>query len=170
MPVYGFFQPVELFPIFVGVGERGISVLAVGRPPAGAEWVRDDRDPLVVEACGQLREYFEGRRMRFDLPLDLRGTRFQHRVWEALRAIPYGETRSYAAVAAQVGKPRAVRAVGGANAANPVAIIVPCHRVIAAGGGLGGYGFGLERKRFLLDLERAASTAASNSSARSTSA
>jgi methylated-DNA-[protein]-cysteine S-methyltransferase len=170
MPVYGFFQPVEMFPIYVGVGERGISLLTLERPPAGPEWIRDDHDPVVAEAIGQLREYFEGGRMRFDLPLDLRGTRFQRRVWEALLGIPYGETRSYAALAAEIGAPQAARAVGGANGANPVAIIVPCHRVIAAGGGLGGYGFGFERKRFLLDLERAASTAAANSSARSTSA
>lgn len=169
MPIYAFFQPVELFPIYLGTSERGISTLDVGRPPKGPEWVRDDRDPRLLEAFRQLKEYFEGRRTRFELPLDLRGTPFQRRVWEALRAIPYGETRTYAEIAAQIGAPRAVRAAGAANGTNPVAIIVPCHRVIATGGGLGGYGFGLERKRFLLDLERTASTAASNSPARSTS-
>ena len=105
-------------------------------------------------AAQQLLEYLDGKRERFELALDLRGTEFQRRVWEALLAIPYGETRSYADVARGVGRPTAVRAVGAANGANPVAIVVPCHRVIAADGGLGGYGGGLALKARLLAMER----------------
>ncbi|MDR1489384.1 MAG: methylated-DNA--[protein]-cysteine S-methyltransferase [Desulfovibrio sp.] len=110
---------------------------------------------LLAAACVQLGEYFAGRRGVFDLPLDPRGTDFQREVWEALRAIPFGETRSYAQVAAAVGRPRAFRAVGSANNKNPVGIIIPCHRVIGSDGSLVGYAAGLERKRFLLDLEAA---------------
>lgn len=160
MPIYGFCQPVELFPIFLGRSERGICTLNVEQPPPGPEWSRDDRDPVLSTAFRQLQEYFDGQRTAFQLPLDLRGTPFRQRVWDALCGIPYGETRSYTEIAAAISAPRAVRAVGSANGANPVAIIVPCHRVIAAGGGLGGYGLGLGRKRFLLDLERASSTTA----------
>jgi methylated-DNA-[protein]-cysteine S-methyltransferase len=111
-------------------------------------------DPLLAEAAAQLEAYFEGKLRRFDLPLDLGGTGFQRRVWEHLVEIPYGETRTYAQVAAAIGHPSAIRAVGAANGQNPVAIIVPCHRVIRTGGGLGGYGGGLDAKRALLDLEK----------------
>ena len=106
------------------------------------------------EAGSQLLEYLEGARTRFELPLDLRGTPFQLRVWEALLEIPYGETRSYREIARAVRKPDAVRAVGSANGANPVALVVPCHRVIQSGGRLGGYGGGLELKARLLAMER----------------
>ena len=92
--------------------------------------------------------------MEFDLALDLRGTPFQREVWAALLDIPYGETRSYVEVGRAVGRPRASRAVGGANNANPIALVVPCHRVIAADGSLGGYGGGLELKARLLAMER----------------
>ena len=109
--------------------------------------------PLLEEAARQLRAYFDGRLSRFDLPLDPRGTEFQLRVWRALVEIPYGETRSYGAVAEAIGAPRSVRAVGAANGANPIPIIVPCHRVIGAGGQLTGYGGGLPLKRMLLELE-----------------
>jgi methylated-DNA-[protein]-cysteine S-methyltransferase len=111
-------------------------------------------DPLLAEAAAQLEAYFEGKLRRFNLPLDLVGTGFQRRVWEELVEIPYGETRTYAQVAASIGHPSAIRAVGAANGQNPVAIIVPCHRVIRTGGGLGGYGGGLDAKRALLDLEK----------------
>ncbi len=110
---------------------------------------------MALIATRQLAEYFQGRRRSFDLPLEVRGTPFQQRVWKALRRIPYGETRSYGEIARQVGSPRAARAVGMANHANPVAIVIPCHRVIAAGGALGGYACGIEFKRRLLDLEAA---------------
>jgi methylated-DNA-[protein]-cysteine S-methyltransferase len=105
----------------------------------------------------QLAEYFEGRRTDFDLPLDLSGTPFQLRVWAELQRIPYGETISYSELAARVGSPGAFRAVGAANGRNPVPIIVPCHRVIAADGALQGFGAGLEAKRILLDLENCGS-------------
>ena len=106
------------------------------------------------DAIRQLLEYLEGKRAAFELPLDLRGTSFQLAVWRALLAIPYGETRSYLDVARAVGSPDAVRAVGMANAANPVPLVVPCHRVIRSGGKLGGYGGGLELKRRLLAMEQ----------------
>lgn len=102
----------------------------------------------------QLAQYFEGKRTAFDIPLSYPGTDFQRKVWQALQTIPYGQTRSYAEVARTIGKPGAARAVGGANGSNRIAIIIPCHRVIAAGGGPGGYGGGLWRKQKLLELER----------------
>jgi O-6-methylguanine DNA methyltransferase len=103
----------------------------------------------------QLNEYFAGQRREFSIPLDLRGTDFQLKCWRALLDIPYGETRSYRDLAQTIGHPNAFRAVGMSNNRNPVAIVVPCHRVIAAGGSLCGYGGGLDTKRKLLDLERA---------------
>jgi O-6-methylguanine DNA methyltransferase len=106
------------------------------------------------EAIRQILEYLEGKRTDFDLALDLRGTPFQNQVWHALLQIPYGVTRSYAEIARAVGNPAAVRAVGTANGSNPVALVVPCHRVIASGGKLGGYGGGLDLKRRLLAMEQ----------------
>jgi O-6-methylguanine DNA methyltransferase len=111
--------------------------------------------PIATEAARQLRAYFAGQLRRFDLPLDLRGTDFQLRVWRELERIPYGETRSYLEIAEGIGAPRAVRAVGAANGANPIPIMVPCHRVIGAGGKLVGYGGGLPLKKRLLQLEGA---------------
>jgi O-6-methylguanine DNA methyltransferase len=105
--------------------------------------------------CLQLDEFFAGTRRQFDLPLDLRGPEFYQRCWQALLRIPYGQTWSYAQLAAAVGSPQASRAVGQANHHNPVAIIVPCHRVIASNGHLAGYAGGVEAKEFLLDLEGA---------------
>jgi len=109
--------------------------------------------PLIKKAASQLREYFAGKRKTFNLPLSYNGTDFQNAVWNALLAIPYGETRSYKEIAEYIGNPRACRAVGMANHRNPLAIIVPCHRVVEHGGGLGGYAGGLDVKRCLLDLE-----------------
>jgi O-6-methylguanine DNA methyltransferase len=106
-------------------------------------------------AVEQVLEYLEGERTAFELPLDLRGTEFQLRVWTVLRGIPYGETRSYTEVARSVARPRAVRAVGSANGANPLPLVVPCHRVVESGGRLGGYGGGLPLKAKLLAMERA---------------
>ncbi len=103
----------------------------------------------------QLDEYFREVRTGFDLPLRLEGTPFQLAVWSALREIPFGQTSTYAEVAARIGRPRAVRAVGAANGRNPISIVVPCHRLIGANGDLTGYGWGLERKRSLLELEGA---------------
>ena len=110
--------------------------------------------PLIKKAAGQLEEYFFGKRKKFTLPLVLRGTEFQMAVWKALQTIPYGETRSYKDIAVQIGRPKAVRAVGMANHRNHIPIIVPCHRVIGHNGDLVGYGGGLSLKKFLLDLEQ----------------
>ena len=110
--------------------------------------------PLLVEAICQLDEYFQGRRQTFTLALAPKGTDFQRRVWDALCAVPYGQTRSYAQLAAAVGSAHAFRAVGQANHANPIPILIPCHRIVRTGGALGGYAGGLERKAFLLRLER----------------
>jgi methylated-DNA-[protein]-cysteine S-methyltransferase len=109
--------------------------------------------PLIRKAAAQIAEYFAGKRKAFDLPLALHGTAFQLSVWRALQAIPIGETRSYLEVAVAVGNPRAPRAVGMANNRNPVAIIVPCHRVIGSNGSLVGYAGGLPAKQYLLELE-----------------
>lgn len=118
------------------------------------------RRPAVVEApngnwpvAKQLSEYFAGKRTVFELDLALRGTTFQLDVWNALRDIPYGDTISYAELARRIGKPNAVRAVGAANGANPIPVIIPCHRVIGSNGTLTGYGGGIERKQWLLALE-----------------
>jgi methylated-DNA-[protein]-cysteine S-methyltransferase len=113
---------------------------------------RADRPPLP-EVRRQLAEYFAGARRAFALPLAPAGTEFERRVWQALAAIPYGETRSYAEVARTIGRPAACRAVGRANGRNPIAVVIPCHRVIGSDGSLTGYGGGLDLKRFLLDLE-----------------
>ena len=126
-----------------------------GRPAAAKQAARDDGHPVLVVAREQLEEYFARERRTFDLPLAPVGTVFQHRVWTALLDIPYGETASYGDIARRLGQPPgASRAVGLANGANPVSIIVPCHRVVGSDGSLTGYGGGLDRKRYLLDLER----------------
>jgi methylated-DNA-[protein]-cysteine S-methyltransferase len=123
---------------------------ATATPPGSR---RDD--DFFTDVTGQLDAYFAGTRTSFDVPMRLEGTEFQRRVWAQLCEIPYGETISYGELARRVGNPNAARAVGLANGRNPVAVIVPCHRVIAADGSLGGYGGGTQRKTHLLDLERA---------------
>jgi methylated-DNA-[protein]-cysteine S-methyltransferase len=150
-----------VFPSPVGLLElRGTDTALTGvfmeghrHEPARAEDATRDPEPLR-EARRQLEEYFAGERREFFLPLEPAGTDFQQPVWQALRTIPYGETISYGELASRIGNPRAVRAVGLANGRNPLSIVVPCHRVIGADGSLTGYGGGLERKRFLLALER----------------
>lgn len=130
-------------------GNHTVARAARGGSPHGAkakQWAQ--------QAARQLREYAAGERRRFTVPLDVGGTEFQKKVWAALRTIPYGQTRSYGQVARQVGNPRAARAVGMANHENPVAVVVPCHRVIASDGSLGGYAGGLRKKSALLMLER----------------
>jgi methylated-DNA-[protein]-cysteine S-methyltransferase len=117
----------------------------------------EDSSQYMRRYVTELEAYFAGSRRKFDFPLDLRGTDFQLACWRALLAIPYGETRSYADIARAVGKPNAFRAVGMANNRNPIAIVVPCHRVIASDGTLCGYGGGLDVKRKLLELEGALS-------------
>ena len=124
-----------------------------GRKPVkiAPRWERSETPFAGVRA--QLREYFAGERVVFETPLELNGTPFERRVWRALVDIPYGETVSYGEIAARVDQPSAARAVGLANGRNPIAVIVPCHRVIGADGTLTGYGGGLQRKRLLLELE-----------------
>jgi len=121
------------------------------------EWQESHRGP-VGEAARQLREYFAAKRTGFDLPLAPAGTTFQRAVWRRLQEIPYGETISYGELARRVGNPRASRAVGSANGANPLPIVIPCHRVIASDGSLGGFGGGLPTKQTLLALELQSST------------
>ena len=143
----------------LAMSERGLAVLAFqGRwaAPYGtknARWIEEPKRLRVV--ISQLDEYFAGERNHFDLALDLRGPDFHLRCWQALLRIPFGQTWSYAQLAAEVGSPLASRAVGQANHHNPVAIIVPCHRVIASNGTLAGFGGGLPAKEFLLNLEGA---------------
>ena len=115
---------------------------------------QDDNHPLLQETERQLSQYFAGTRTHFDLPLDFVGTDFQKKVWAALLTIPCGETRSYAQIAAQIGSPKAVRAVGAANGRNPISIIAPCHRVIGSNGTLTGFAGGLDAKQTLLELEK----------------
>jgi methylated-DNA-[protein]-cysteine S-methyltransferase len=119
-----------------------------------SDLVANNQHPVLVETERQLGEYFAGKRKTFSIALDLRGTRFQKDVWEALLAIPFGETRSYGQLAKQLGNPRATRAVGAANGKNPVSIIVPCHRVIGSSGKLTGFAGGLDAKARLLSLEQ----------------
>jgi methylated-DNA-[protein]-cysteine S-methyltransferase len=109
--------------------------------------------PLIKKAAAQLGEYLKGKRKTFDLPLKMNGTAFQVKVWKALQRIPYGKTCSYGEIAAKIGNPKACRAVGMANNRNPIAIIVPCHRVIGKDGSLTGYAGGLDIKKKLLKLE-----------------
>jgi methylated-DNA-[protein]-cysteine S-methyltransferase len=132
---------------------NGQALTAVCLSPAeiGKEWRRDDT--LLRPACEQLRAYFAGELLDFDLPLAPAGTDFQQRVWAELRRIAFGSTTSYAQIAARIGRPKAARPVGAANGRNPIAIIVPCHRVIGANGTLTGYGGGLDRKEWLLRHE-----------------
>lgn len=118
------------------------------------ELAQTSSHPVLAQTERQLAEYFAGRRRTFSVPLDLRGTPFQRGVWEALLAIPFGETRTYHEIAAQLGNPQATRAVGAANGRNPISIVVPCHRVIGASGKLTGFAGGLDAKSLLLNLEQ----------------
>lgn len=143
--------------LWVVSSPRGLTTLHMqdahqGAPPEAAPWTRDDAG--LSHVARQLEEYLDGRRTRFEVELDLRGTEFQRKVWSKLLEIPYGQTLSYGELARALGAPPgASRAVGAANGANPVGIIVPCHRVVGANGKLVGYAGGLARKRWLLDLE-----------------
>jgi methylated-DNA-[protein]-cysteine S-methyltransferase len=138
-----------LGPLTVEVSDAGVHRVGFDQSalPQGAP------HPLLDLARTQLGEYFDGRRQQFELPLAPRGTAFQQRVWQALLAVGYGRTCSYAEIAVAVGVPRAVRAVGAANGRNPIAIVIPCHRVIGSNGRLTGYASGLPRKAALLQLE-----------------
>ena len=118
-----------------------------------APQTEDANHPILLKTESQLAEYFAGKRQSFDLPLDPQGTPFQRAVWDALLAIPFGETRTYGQLAKQLGNPNATRAVGAANGRNPISIIVPCHRVVGSTGKLTGFAGGLHTKSFLLELE-----------------
>ena len=143
--------PLLLAGSDAGLRLIGFSQGSMARTP-DAHWTHVPT--AFANAQTQLNEYFEGGRRTFDLALDPAGTAFQRAVWQALLAIPYGETRSYLDVAKAVGKPKAVRAVGSANGRNPLPIVVPCHRVIGSDGSLTGFGGGLENKKLLLALEQ----------------
>ncbi len=144
-------------PLFIAVSERGLARLEFDRghiPPRDENtWIESEEKTRPCRR--QLGEYFAGARRAFDVPLDLQGTAFEKRCWQALLTIPYGETRTYGDIARAIGSPQAFRAVGLANHNNPVAIIVPCHRVIGTDGSLTGYGGGLDVKKRLLELEGA---------------
>jgi methylated-DNA-[protein]-cysteine S-methyltransferase len=134
------------------------NILFAGESPADAKLPAqlpvDETDPTLTAAAEQLTEYFAGERTEFDVPLDLDGTDFQRQAWRALSDVPYGETTSYGAQAAAIGRPGAARAVGSANGQNPVPIILPCHRIVGADGSLTGFGGGLDIKQRLLDIEQ----------------
>ena len=139
----------------IGVAEDGEGICDIFFGPGDETAGMKTRETsLLIEAKNQLREYFNGERLSFDLPLSLCGTEFQLSVWQALQTIPYGKTCSYKEIAEQIGNPKAFRAVGMANNRNPVSIVVPCHRVIGHDGALVGYGGGIQLKDFLLRLER----------------
>ncbi len=163
-------------PLFLAASAQGLVALEFDARLPGQQSIRPNPRDLSKEKANErkgfhfedssramhcyvseLEEYFAGNRREFTFPLDLRGTDFQQACWRALLAIPYGETRTYADIARAVGKPTAFRAVGMANNRNPIAIVVPCHRVIASNGTLCGYGGGLDVKRKLLELEGALS-------------
>lgn len=145
-------------PLFIAADAEGLRAIEFrdNRHPVrrGGDW-RNGDSPLLRRARRQLEEYFAGRRRGFDLPLSPQGTPFQLSVWRTLASIPYGQTLSYAGLAARVGRPAAMRAVGAANGRNPLPIVLPCHRVIGADGSLTGFGGGLPTKQFLLKLEGA---------------
>ncbi|MBK5220163.1 MAG: methylated-DNA--[protein]-cysteine S-methyltransferase [Thermoleophilia bacterium] len=147
----------ELLLVGDGGALRGLYLqqrrLPVGPPP---EWRREP--DAFAAVSGQLGEYFAGERTSFDLSLALTGTPFQLRVWEALGEVGYGETLSYGELARRIGRPSAARAVGAANGANPISIVIPCHRLVGAGGAMTGYSGGVESKRLLLDLETSAAS------------
>jgi methylated-DNA-[protein]-cysteine S-methyltransferase len=143
--------------LLLAASERGLAILSFHPEEAlthsKAEFVRNDA--AVAPYAKELQEYLAGKRRDFDMPLDLQGTDFQLRCWNQLLKIPYGDVITYAELARRVQSPNGFRAVGHANGQNPIAIIVPCHRVIASDGTLGGYGGGLPMKQWLLDLEKA---------------
>lgn len=144
----------------IGIAENGEAITdlwfadKVDPSKVNLQQAKMGETPLLKKAAAQLKEYLDGTRTEFDLPLAIEGTEFQNAVWKALLAIPYGETRSYADIAQFIGNSKACRAVGMANNRNHIAIIVPCHRVIGANGKLVGYGGGLDKKERLLTLEK----------------
>lgn len=148
-----FFYETKLGTLGIAETEGKLTYLYFGGE-FPAQNYEEQETPLLKEAWKQLREYFEGARQSFDLPLAPVGTEYQQRVWKALQEIPYGETRSYKDIAIASGNGKASRAVGMANNRNPISIIIPCHRVIGSDGSLVGYGGGLDKKIYLLNLEK----------------
>ena len=138
----------------MAVGEEDGHITRVYLPNSPMPRLMPHKTPLLERAEGQIREYFDGRRQEFDLPLTFAGTDFQKKVWHALTEIPYGETVTYGALAERIGCPGGARAVGAANHCNPLPILVPCHRVVGVGGNLTGYAGGVEMKKALLELEQ----------------
>jgi methylated-DNA-[protein]-cysteine S-methyltransferase len=136
-------------PLTLEGDDRALTRIGFGQPEAPQGDAR-----AVAAAAIQLEQYLAGERTEFDVDIEVVGTPFERRVWDEVRAIPYGETASYAEIARRIGRPDACRAVGRANGRNPVPVIVPCHRVIGSDGSLTGYAGGIEMKRALLDLER----------------
>jgi len=145
-------SPVGCLRIFEN--GKGITMIKFVSDPKEQLHTTEVNSPLLKEAVKQLTDYFSGKKKEFNLPLDLQGTDFQLRTWNALRAIPYGETRSYKQIAEAIGCPKGFRAVGLANNRNPVSIVIPCHRVIGADGSLTGYAGGLDIKERLLAFEK----------------
>jgi methylated-DNA-[protein]-cysteine S-methyltransferase len=143
-------------PIAIVANGPGITGLYLGEPPERVRHlpVREQQDDPFATAIRQLTAYFAGKLTEFDLLLDPVGTPFQRRVWTALREIPFGSTASYGELAERIGSPTAARAVGAANGRNPIGIVVPCHRVISSNGTLNGYAGGVERKKYLLEMEK----------------
>ena len=139
------------------IGEENGVITRVTWSKIPWEYILEETE-LNLECKKQLEEYFAGKRKTFDLPLVPKGTEFQQKVWKALQEIPYGETRTYGEIAVAIGNPKAARAVGMANNKNPIGILIPCHRVVGANGKLVGYAGGMEKKEFLLELERNNST------------
>jgi O-6-methylguanine DNA methyltransferase len=156
--LFYFRAPSPVGPLFLAASTKGLVRLEfearVQKLNANTTQLRESK-PALAPYLRELNDYFAGKRREFCLPLDLRGTGFQLACWHSLLEIPYGETRSYRDIAQAIGHPHAYRAVGMSNNRNPIAIVVPCHRVIAASGSLCGYGGGLDIKRKLLDLEQA---------------
>lgn len=158
--------PSRVGVLRVAATEKGVCKIALGAETAGnvmawlgryihPEALVEEESATVAQAIRQIAEYLDRQRRAFELPLDLRGTDFQRTVWAAVADVPYGQTRSYADIAAAIGKPSATRAVGAANGANPLPLVIPCHRLVGKDGSLTGYGGGLDVKRFLLDMELA---------------
>jgi len=145
------YAPAPIGNLLLIADEEGL--LRIEFPPASPPDEVSLDEERLMPVIRQIGEFFAGRRKTFDVPLALRGTAFQLEVWRALLCIPYGETRSYAEIAKSIGRPTATRAVGAANGANPVPIIVPCHRVIGSNGSLTGFGGGIDVKRWLLNFE-----------------
>ena len=149
-----FYYQTELGIIGIAKSDEKITHLFFDGEKFNENGYEKNESSVLKEAGKQLKEYFKGERRDFDLPLAPAGTEFMIKVWKALQTIPYGETRSYKQIAELAGNSKACRAVGMANNRNPIAIIIPCHRVIGASGDLIGYGGGLDKKVFLLDLEK----------------